>query len=215
MPEVARLEAEPRPERGTKAARRLRRAGRLPVVLYGHKQETVSLSVPLAQFEAILRSGARMVDLDIQGRAERALLKDIQFDSLGDQILHADFIRVAMDEAVEVTVPLELVGTPAGVREGGTLDQVLHEITITCLPQNMPERIRVRVEELGLGQTLHAGEIPLPEGITLAEEPETPVATVHPPVSEEEMAAEEEEGPAAPEVIRRESRREEEEEGGE
>ena len=213
MPRMT-LEAELREERGTKAARRLRRAGRLPVILYGHKEETVSLTVPRHAFEAALRTGSRMVDLLLGGRTQTALIKDLQFDALGDEILHADLMRVALDETVEVTVPVELAGTPAGVREGGTLDHLLHEVTVTCAATNIPEVIRVRVDGLGLGQTLHLGEVPLPPGVEAAEEPETPVAAVHPPAAlEEEEAALEEEGPAAPEVIGRE--REEDEEEGE
>jgi len=208
MPEQI-LHAERRTECGSKSARRLRRAGRLPVVLYGHKEDTVALAVPWAEFEAVLRSGARMVDVDVDGRAEKALVKDVQFDALGDTVLHVDLVRVAMDEAVEVTVPIELHGTAAGVKEGGGLDQLLHEVTVTCLPQDIPETIRVRVDDLDIGQTLHLHDVALPPGVKPVGDPEAPVATVHPPAVEvEAVPVEEEVAPAAPEVIGKEPRAE-------
>ena len=204
------LHAERRTKCGSASARQVRRAGRLPVVLYGHKEDTVALTVPSAEFEAVLRSGARMVDVDVDGRAEKALVKEVQFDALGDVVLHADLVRVAMDETVEVTVPIELHGTAAGVKEGGGLDQLLHEVTVTCLPENIPESIRVRVDDMDIGRTLHLRDVDLPLGVKPVGDPETPVATVHPPMGEvEAVPAEEEAAPAAPEVIGKGPREEE------
>jgi len=204
------LHAERRTECGSASARRLRRAGRLPVVLYGHKEDTVALAVPWAEFEAVLHAGARMVDVDVDGRAEKALVKDVQFDPLGDTVLHVDLVRVAMDETVEVTVPIELHGTAAGVKEGGGLDQLLHEVTVTCLPENIPETIRARVDDLEIGRILHLREVDLPPGVTPVGDPEAPVATVHPPMVEEEaVPVEGETAPATPEVIGKGPREEE------
>jgi len=203
MPEQV-VHAERRTERGSKAARRLRRAARLPAVLYGHKEEAVALTLPSAQFEALLRAGARMVDLDLDGAAQKVLIKDIQFDALGEDVLHVDFIRVAMDEAVEVTVPIEIHGTAAGVKAGGVLDVLLHGVLVTCLPEAIPESIRVRVDDLEIGRTLHLREVALPVGVAAVGDPETPVVAVHPPAVAVEEVPAEEEVPAAPEVIGKE-----------
>jgi large subunit ribosomal protein L25 len=212
MPDYA-LPAEVRAERGRKAARRLRRAGRLPAVLYGHKETTAALTVPLADFESLLRSGARMVDLGLAGETQKALIREVQFDALGDEVLHVDFVRVAMDEAIEVTVPVTVHGTAAGVKQGGVLDLLLHEVTVACLPGDIPEAIRIRVDDLAMGQTLHLREVPLPPGVRVVDDPEMSVVAVHAPVVE--AAAPAAEAPTAPEVIGREAREEEPEEEGE
>ena len=203
MPEHV-LHAEARSDHGTKAARRVRRSGRLPAVLYGHEEAAQSLAVPYEDFEAVLHAGTRMVDLEMEGATQKVLIKEVQHDPLGDRLLHVDFVRVAMDERVEIEVPLEVHGTAAGVKAGGTLDVLLHEVTIECLPGDIPEVIRVRVTDLEINDTIHLGDVPLPEGVRLLDEPETPVVVVHPPKAEEEAAAPEE-GPTAPEVITREA----------
>jgi len=203
MPENL-LHADLRDTVGTKSARRARRAGQLPAVLYGHKEETQSVCVPREAFEALLRGGHRMVALDLGGQTQQALIKDVQFDHLGDEVLHADLVRVAMDETVEIQVPVAVHGTPAGVKEGGVLDVLLHEVTVECLPGDIPEAIRVRVDGLGMNDTLHLSAVEMPPRVKALDDPETPVASVNPPTVVEEEAAPEEEGPAAPEVIGKE-----------
>jgi len=176
----------------------------VPAVLYGHKEDVVSLALPAVEFEALLRAGARMVDLDLGVGPQKALIKDVQFDALGQDILHVDFVRVALDETVEVTVPIETHGTAAGVKEGGSLDLILHEVTVTCLPQAIPEAIRVRVDDLEIGERLHLREVPLPPGVTAVGDPEATVVTVHPPLVAAEEVPAEEAASAAPEVIGKE-----------
>jgi len=212
--EIATLQATKRQELGTRAVRRLRRSGILPAVLYGRRLDTVPLSVPSKEMNRLITAGMRMVTLDIGGVQELALLKDIRYDSLGDEVLHVDLARVAMDEKVTVRVPVVLHGLPKGVASGGTLDHVVQDIEVTCLPQDIPERIRVEVAHLDVEQMVCVRDLQAPTGVEFDLEPETPVAIVHAPVAaaEEELAEGE---PAAPEpeLIGRRAAEEGEEEG--
>ncbi|MBM4039356.1 MAG: 50S ribosomal protein L25 [Planctomycetes bacterium] len=215
--EIATLQATKRQELGTRAVRRLRRAGVLPAVLYGHRRDTVPLSVPRKEMERVVATGTRMVTLDIGGVQELALLKDIRYDSLGDELLHVDLARVAMDEKVKVRVPVVLHGLPKGVVSGGTLDHVVQDIEVTCFPRDIPDRIRVEVGHLDVGQMVYVRDLPAPAGVEFALDPETPVAVVHAPVAVKEAVPAEAAAEAAePELIGRKAAEEgEEEEEGE
>ncbi len=209
------IEAEKRQDLGTHGARRLRRQGLVPVVLYGHQLETVHLSVDEGTIESLLHEGARVVDLRLGETAETALLKDIQYDAMGDHVLHLDLARVAVDERVEVTVPVELHGTPRGVQdEDGVLDHVIQDIEIECPAVDIPENIRVEVDELEIGDTVHIRDVTPPPGVTLLQDDDMVVASVLPPqiepeVEEPEAVALEAEFAAEPEVIGQAEREEE------
>lgn len=214
--EITTLHASKREELGTRAVRRLRAAGRLPGVLYGRKRDTVPLAMPLKELEHALAAGSRMVTLEIGGTQEMALLKDIQYDSMGDELIHVDLARVAMDEKVEVKVPLELHGTPPGVLAGGTLDHLVRDIEVACLPGDIPERIRLEVGGLEIGQMLCVRDIPALPGVEFRLDPSTVVAIVHEPTEAKEAAPVEGEAAATePEVIGRRAAEEEEEEAEE
>lgn len=201
-----------RTPKGSGAARKLRREGRLPGVLYGHKQDTVPLTVDKDEFGALLHSGHRTMTLQDGPRSEMALVKAIQYDPLGSHIIHVDFTRVALDEKVQVTVPIDFAGQPKGVSEGGVLDQVAKDVNVECLATAIPESIRVNIQHLEIDQSLHFKELPAEDGITILDDPENVVAVIHPPrVVEEEAEEEAEEAVAEPEVIGREAEKDEEE----
>ena len=142
MAETVALVVKARNENGSQAARKLRRKGQVPAVLYGHKEATVHLSLDLDEFTKALRHGARVVDLKTDGgKDEKALIRDLQWDHLGKSLLHIDFARVSLDERIHVTVRLELRGIAPGVNAGGVLDQPLHEVEIECLAISIPETI--------------------------------------------------------------------------
>ncbi len=211
--EIATLQATKRQELGTHAVRRLRRAGLLPAVLYGRRRDTVPLSVPSKEMNRMIAAGTRMVTLDIGGVQELALLKDIRYDAFGDELLHVDLARVAMDEKVTVRVPVVLHGLPKGVISGGTLDHVVQDIEVTCFPQDIPDRIRVEVAHLDVGQMAYVRDLPALPGVAFGLEPETPVAVVHAPMAvKEEAPAEGAAEAAEPEVIGRKPAEEGEEE---
>ncbi len=212
--ETYTLEYVRRTPQGTRAARRLRREGMLPGVLYGHRKDVVPLAVKADQFEAFLRSGQRMVTLQDGPVSEMALVKEVQHDALGTDIVHVDFARVDPDERVEVTVPVELHGEAKGAKEGGMVDQVLHELKIECRALAIPETFRVDVTELEIEQSLHVRDIEPPEGVKLLDDPDSVIVVVHPPRAAEtpEEEAEAGEETAEPEVIGREAEETEEDE---
>jgi len=207
------LEATKRQELGSRAARQLRHRGLVPAVLYGHQRDTVHLAVPLKEFEQLLHAGVRMVDLEIGGVVEPALVRDIQYDSMGDHLIHIDLARVAMDEKVTVTVPVELHGLAKGAASGGILDHVLQDLEVRCLPSDIPERVRIEITDLDMGEIVHVRDVEVPPGVEFLHDPDATVLTIHPPVTAPAVAVAEEEveveGGAEPEVIG--GRREEEE----
>jgi large subunit ribosomal protein L25 len=209
------IEAEKRQDLGSHGARRLRRQGLVPVVLYGHQLETVHLSVAEGAIESLVHEGARVVDLQVGETSETALLKDIQYDAMGDHVLHLDLARIDVDERVEVTVPVELHGTPRGVQEeGGVLDHVIQDIEIECPAVDIPESIRVEVGDLEIGDTVHIRDVTAPPGVTFLQDQDMVVASVLPPqiepeIEEPEAVALETEFAAEPEVIGAAEREEE------
>lgn len=201
------LKAEKRQSKGTRVSRKLRQQGLIPAIIYGHKEDTVAVQLNAHDLTMELQHHHRVLEVDLAGHRETCLVKDVQYDYLGEKILHVDLTRVSMDERVQVTVTLELRGTPAGVTEGGVLDQLLNEIELDCLVTEIPEVIKTKVNDLQIDQILTAGAIELPSGTKLVTEPDAPVATVRlkaEEVVEEEEIAPAEEGTAEPEVIQRE-----------
>jgi large subunit ribosomal protein L25 len=202
MAETVELVVEPRKERGSAAARKLRRdEKKIPGVLYGHKEETVAISLPAEEFQTALRHGARVMDLKLGGATQKALIKELQFDHLGKEILHVDFARIAETDRVEVHVRIELRGIAPGVTGGGLLDQPIHTLEVECLAVAIPESIRVNINELQIDQAIHVKDLALPPGVKALADPDAIVVQVAAPQAEAEAPA-----PAAeqaePEVIR-------------
>jgi large subunit ribosomal protein L25 len=209
MAETTKIIANKRDNRGTKKARRLRKQGLVPAVVYGHGEGTVSVSVPRDEFAAVLRHGQRIVELQTDGNLQTMLIRDIQWDALGQDILHIDFTRVSRDERIQIEVAVELKGTAPGATAGGVLEQVKHTLEVECLAMNVPESIRVPVGELQIGQAIHVKDLKLPEGVKVLEDPEAIVVHVLQPAAEPEAAPTEATETAEPEVIKREKPEEE------
>jgi large subunit ribosomal protein L25 len=205
------LTVEKRPNRGKHHAKRLRQAGAIPAVLYGHGEEPVALAVPRDAFIAAWRHGARLLELQ-GGVRESALIRDLQWDTYGTGVLHIDFARVAADEKFKVTVPVELRGQAAGVRAGGVIQHLVHEIEIECLATAIPEKLQVNVNHLEMLGTILVGQIELPAGVTLLSDPNAIAVQCVEPAVEEEAAAGLAGEAAEPEVIGRKPESEEEEE---
>ena len=199
---MAVLKAKKRTEKGTHAARRLRKQGLIPGILYGHGEETLSLTFQSHEVELAVLHGERLLTIDVEGQSENALIKEIQYDTFGQDILHLDLTRVDLNERVEVTVPVVLRGTPAGLDEGGVLQQVTNDVNIECLVRSIPEEFRVMINELNVGDSLQLSDIELPEDAKLLDDPDTVLCSMN-VVAEEEVAVAEEEGEGAgePEVI--------------
>jgi len=201
MTDTMILEAELRERKGSKFAEKLRSEGKIPAVVYGHKQEPVAISVNLRDFVAALHHGNRVFDVKAGDKRETLLLKDIQYDYLGKNIIHADFVRVNLAEKVKVEVPLELKGTAKGTLEGGIIGAYADRIEIECLVTDIPENIVVSVKDLSIGESYHAKDIKLPDNLTLISDPELLIVSCSELVEAKSTEEMEEEVPAAPEVI--------------
>lgn len=203
------LNVSKRETRGTSRARRLRASGVIPAVLYGHGQESLSLSVPADEIQSVIRHGSHIVDLK-GAVSESALIREVQWDPFGMNVLHIDLTRVKAGELVELTVPVELRGDAPGVKQGGIVKQQLHKIDISCPVTSVPDKLVVSVNELGLSESITAAQLELPEGGKLVTDPDAVVVQCEeaaPEVEVEEAAPGE---AAEPEVI---GRKEESEEG--
>ncbi len=208
MEKILLLEAEVREQTGTKATARLRQEGRLPATVYGHKQAAESISLDAHQFERAVHHGHRVFDIEFAGKAGTLMIKDVQYDYLGRDIIHVDLMRVDASETVKVTVSVDLKGVAKGQLEGGMIEEHADALEVECVVTNIPESLAVSIKTLGVGEALHASDVELPEGITLVSPPETLIVTCPmkaAAVSEEdEVAHEGEEGedaPSSPEVI--------------
>jgi large subunit ribosomal protein L25 len=192
-----KLDVRSRDADGSRAARRLRREGRVPGVLYGGGGDSQGFDVDARDLRlALARSGA-VLDLSVDGgKATPVVLKEAQRDPVRGQTVHIDLLRVRLDQAIHAVVPLELTGvddTP-GVKEGGILEQIVRELNVEALPTAIPESIEHAVGEMQIGDTIGLDAVAMPEGVTLLDEvEETVVATLSPPrlqVEEEEVESE-------------------------
>lgn len=201
MEETLLLKAEVREHTGSKAVRKVRRQGRIPAVVYGHKQEPVAISLDAHDFVEGLHHGHRLIDVQMDRKKEKMIVKELQYDHLGRNIIHADLMRVSMSETIRVTVPIELKGTAAGTHEGGIIEEHVDHLEIECKVTDIPEAITVSVKELHVGGALHAAEVQLPSGVKLISSPETLLLTCHLVAAAKTAEEIEEEAPTAPEVI--------------
>jgi large subunit ribosomal protein L25 len=203
MAQTAQISATPRNELGSRANKRLRDTGFIPGVIYGHKEAVVPVTLPKKEVVNHLEHGAHVFNVALDGKSETVLVKEVQYDHLGIEVIHVDFARVSLDEKVEVTVPLELKGEPKGEADGGVLQQILAELEIECLVTEIPDAIRHNVSEMALNDVLHIRDLKLPPGVRVLQDEDLIVATVKEIVEEAAPLAAAEEGAAEPEVIGR------------
>jgi len=215
------ISARKRETSGSVEARRLRRTGSVPAVIYGHSGEAQSLAVDAKTLERLLDRGEHVVRLVVDGESKprQALFKEVQIHPTTSRVLHVDFAEIALDERVDVSVPVKLRGTARGTTEGGVLDLRSREVRISCPASDIPENLRVDVTELSLGEMLHAREMTLPEGVELSEEQDADavvVAVMAPREEEPEPEAAAPPTAVEPEVItaRKEEEAAAEESGG-
>ena len=219
--EQARLEIQPREAKGKGAARAIRRTGFVPAIVYGHKIEPATIQLnerTLSRF-LILQGENMIINMDMGGdKPETVMIKEIQIDPVSRRILHADFVRVSLEERVTAHVPIFLIGTAPGVIEGGIQEFVLRELEVECQVDLIPERIEIDISSLEIGDQTRVRDIQLPGvEMTVLDDPSTIVVTVVPPSviveeePEEEEAIEEEEA-MEPELIGEKRDEEEEEE---
>jgi len=217
------VSAQGRDDRGKNAARRLRRTGMVPAVIYGGKGDNLAIAVDPKSLQKVLRSEAgrnTILKLDIAGQgAANAILKSWQVDPIKETFLHADFFRIAMDVAIRVTVPIHTTGEARGVKvDAGILELVARAIQVECLPGDIPERIDVDVTDLGVNESLRVSDLQVPAKVKVLEaadqvvvhvvsvkEEVAPTAAAAAPAAEEAAATTSE-----PEVIKKGKKEEEE-----
>ncbi len=197
------LKAEIREQTGSKAVQKVRKEGRIPAIVYGHKEKPVAISLDAHNFVERLHRGQRLLDVQIGKKKEKMIVKDLQYDYLGKDIIHDDLMRVSATEMIKVTVPIELKSavTAKGTHEGGIIEEHADHLEIECKATDIPETIAVSVKEVGVGDALHASDITLPDGVKLISSPEMLVVTCHLVAAAKTTEEVEEEMPAAPEVI--------------
>ena len=197
MAQAATIVAKSRSGLGSRANKRLRETGMIPAVVYGHKEAVVPVSLPKKETVNHLEHGTHVFDLQLDGKSEKVLVKEVQYDHLGIEVIHVDFARVSLDEKVEVTVPLELKGTPKGEADGAKLQQVIADLHIECLVTEIPDAIRHNVSDLAKDAVLHVRDLKLPAGVKVLLDGEVILATVR-EIAEVETA---ETAVAEPEII--------------
>jgi large subunit ribosomal protein L25 len=208
MAKQVKLAAQIRSEVGRTAVKKIKAQGFVPAVIYAHNETPVSLKVTESDIDTVLAHAVGehlLVDLQIaDGNNRLALIQDVQRHPVTQEVQHVDFHGVNATETIESAIPVEATGEATGVKNnGGILEQLARAITISCLPQDLPEVITVDVSALGIGDSLHAKDIKLPAGVTIAEDPETAIFIVSEPTVVVETAAPAAEGAAAgPEVIK-------------
>lgn len=204
---TASFSATTRTATGKGVARKLRAAGKVPAVIYGHAREPQALELDAHAFQLLLEKvpyTSTVIELDIQGgKMARTLIREIQRHPFKKQIIHVDFQELVAGEKVSVKVPVHLVGTPEGVRVGGgLLDHINHEVEISVDPSSIPTHFDVDVSNLTIGHSIHAGDIKLAEGIELLTDADVTICVCHAP-KVEQAAAGGEEAAAEPELIRK------------
>jgi large subunit ribosomal protein L25 len=218
---TASLSAKPRTDKGKGAARKLRASGEVPGVIYGHGREPQPLTVNQREFDRLaerVRITSTVIELALDGKTARTLIRELQRDPMKRTVLHIDFQELVAGEKIVVSVPLYFVGTAEGVKaDGGILEEVMHSVEVRVDPSNIPDHIDVDVTPLTIGHSLHISDLKLPPGVEVTDDPEQTVVVVSAPRAEEEPAPVAAEGvlaapeaAAEPELIRKPKAGEEE-----
>lgn len=207
MATAANLNAQVRTETGKGAARKIRQAGDFPAVIYGHGREPQSLRLNARETDKLLSrisTGATVIELNIDGKVARTLIREVQRHPFKRTIVHIDFQELVAGETISVRCPIVYIGTPEGVRlEGGILDQVMHELLIEADPSNIPDHIDIDVSGVKLGKSLHVSDLTLPAGIKVLDEPGATVCVVAVSKAGVEPVPVAEPGAPEPELIRK------------
>lgn len=208
------LEARKRTQINKAARSALRKEGRVPAVFYSKHHEPISIDVAeRALHPLVFTSKTHLISLNLDGQEElECIIKDVQFDPVTEKIVHIDLLGLKRGEKIQIEVPVQLIGTPIGIKEGGILQHSLHKLDIECLPANIPEHIEVNVSDLKLGSAIHVADLKF-ENLEILNSPESIIASVvHPKVEKEETPAGEGEEAKEPEVIAKGKAEEKEEE---
>src|SRR5918992_4052289 len=181
---TANLNATTRADVGKGAARKLRSSARIPGVIYGPHREARPLAIDGRELEKLLgqiATGTTVVELTLGGRVSRTLIREIQRHPFKRQVLHIDFQELVAGEKITVNIPIVLVGTAAGVKDGGTVEEVTREVEVEVDPANIPSHFEIDISALGINDSVHLSDIKVPEGVKILDDLEATVAVVAPP----------------------------------
>ncbi|MCD6583828.1 MAG: 50S ribosomal protein L25 [Candidatus Omnitrophica bacterium] len=214
--EKVSIKALKRDKTGKEIAKKLRREGFIPAVIYG-RDLNIPIKIPITELKVIKAhrfSESSIIEIVIEDSKSKAnriatVIKDIQFHPLTEEVLHMDFLKVSMKEKIKVKVPLVLKGEPQGVKEGGVLEQMLWELEVEALPLEIPEKIEVDISSLQIGHSIHVGDIQLPERIRILEDSGETIVTIVSKREKEKVEEEVEEVSEEPEVIKEKKPQEE------
>jgi large subunit ribosomal protein L25 len=196
MPDIS-LASEPRTERGSRPSGRLRRAGKVPAVVYGLGADTVAITVPARDLQHILagEAGANtLINLDVDGNRVLTLARQIHRHPTRGELVHVDFVRIDRDVAVSAEIPIHLLGEAEGVKDGGLLEQLMFHLTVEAMPGNIPVALEIDVSALAIGDQLRVDDMQLPDGVSTQVESDTVVVQVAAPRVAVEAEGEEGEG---------------------
>lgn len=196
---LPKISAHKRDQLGSIASRRIRRAGQVPAVVYGHEQEPAHICVEDHDLRNLIKNRERVFEIDVEGKVEETMLRDLQWDTFGTEILHVDLVRINASERVTVEVQVKLRGTSPGVVSGGILEQPLHALELDCLAHNIPDEISIRINALEIGDAIHVRDLEVPRGSKLHNAEDQIVVHVLAPKGDEEEE-ETAEAEAAPEA---------------
>ena len=207
MTESVKIQVEPRdPAKnkgtGSRVARRLRAMGRVPAVIYGHKQAVVPISLGRHDVLRMIKSQGHLADLDVSGTTETVLIRDVQWDHLGKEVLHLDFSRVSAEEIIETEVAVELRGQAAGLANGGILEQLVRSLSIKCKAGAIPDSLKIDISNLQVDEGIHVRDLVLPADVTVSADPDVLIVHVVVRASQAEPAEAAAEAPVQPEVIK-------------
>ncbi len=188
-----------------KRSKLVRLAGNVPGVFYAHGEKNVSIEVARLHLDPLIHtSETHIIDLRVKdGEQKKCILRDVQFDPVTDLAVHFDLQGLLENEKLTIDIPISLTGgIPKGVRDGGTLQHIMHKIKVSCLPKDIPEKVEINVAELAINHSVHVRDLQIPN-VTVLESPESPVVAVIPPtvLKEVEPGAATEEGLKEPEVV--------------
>jgi large subunit ribosomal protein L25 len=216
MSDAVRTRVEPRDAQknkgtGTRVARRLRKGGRIPAVIYGHKQAVVPVTLSRDDATRMVKTPGHLAELDLGGATETVLIRDVQWDHLGKEILHLDFTRVSAEEIIETEVPLEIRGHAAGIAAGGIVEQVVHSLPIKCPAGAIPDAIKVDISDLQVDQGIHVRDLKLPPETVVDADPDLLLVHLVTRAAEPEPVEAAAEAATQPEVIKPERKEKEKE----
>jgi large subunit ribosomal protein L25 len=201
MSVMGKIAVKRRAERGTRACMRLREQAIVPGNIYGHKQETVPVQMTAADLLQQLKEGHRVLDVDLDGQHETAIIREVQWDTFGKHLMHVDLLRVDPNEKLTVEVKVELKGTAPGAMGGGILDHEMRTVLIECLAIQIPDSIPVKIGSLEVGQSIHVRELEMPPNCRCLSHADDVVVQVLAKGAQPVLPATE--GPAQPELIKK------------